>query len=91
LWGCAPHWYSLPKELRDQVWRYYVAGQEISKTPTDKYRIVAKTIEFWIQGTTVPVIRTPEGGLRKLNKEEKQMFLTRLLSEMNDLLKETKT
>lgn len=88
MWGCTPHWYSLPKELRALVWQHYVPGQEISKTPTNAYLCVAKTIEFWIKGTSTPVIKTPDGGLRKLDKNEKQMFLVKLLAELDDILKE---
>lgn len=42
LWGCAPHWYTLPKELRDRIWAAYVPGQETTKTPSDAYLAVAQ-------------------------------------------------
>jgi len=31
----------LPKKLRDAIWREYVPGQEITKTPSDAYVLVA--------------------------------------------------
>lgn len=47
LWGCAKHWFRLPKKLRDEVWRTYVPGQEITKTPSAGYCVVAiKVQEF---------------------------------------------
>lgn len=49
LWGCASHWYTLPKELRDRVWAEYVPGQEISMTPSEAYLEVAMEVERWIK------------------------------------------
>ena len=49
LWGCAPHWYRLPKRLRLRIWQTYVPGQEITKTPTREYVAVAKEIRQWIK------------------------------------------
>lgn len=34
---CKRHWYMVPKEIRDLVWKYYVPGQEARKDPTKKY------------------------------------------------------
>lgn len=42
MWGCAPHWFTLPKALRDRIWAAYVPGQEISKTPSEAYLAVAR-------------------------------------------------
>ena len=41
LWGCAPHWFTLPKDLRDRIWAAYIPGQEVTKTPSDAYLGVA--------------------------------------------------
>lgn len=37
LFMCKPHWYKLPKSMRDAVWRDYRAGQEIDKLPSRQY------------------------------------------------------
>lgn len=37
MFMCKRHWYSLPKELRDAIWREYTPGQERTKTPTPRY------------------------------------------------------
>lgn len=50
MWGCAPHWFKLPKALRDQVWKAYVPGQEITKTPSARYLAVAILVQEWIAG-----------------------------------------
>jgi hypothetical protein len=34
---CAKHWYSLPKHLRDEIWRTYRPGQEHDKRPSQAY------------------------------------------------------
>lgn len=48
MWGCKTHWYNLPKFLRDEVWKAYVPGQEISKTPSSEYLAVAFLVQLWI-------------------------------------------
>lgn len=47
LWGCPPHWYALPKALRDRIWATYRAGQEITKTPSAAYVTVAQKVRVW--------------------------------------------
>lgn len=37
MWGCKPHWFKLPKAIRDRIWATYVPGQEITKTPSEDY------------------------------------------------------
>lgn len=34
---CWRHWMKVPIPLRDAVWREYVPGQEVTKTPTREY------------------------------------------------------
>lgn len=34
---CRRHWYMVPADIRDRIWRAYVPGQEITKTPTRHY------------------------------------------------------
>lgn len=48
MWGCKPHWFRLPKALRDAVWDAYVPGQEITKTPNPVYLAVASRVQDWI-------------------------------------------
>ena len=48
LWGCKPHWFRLPKRLRDKVWASYRPGQEIDKRPSMEYLGVVQEVECWI-------------------------------------------
>lgn len=34
---CRPHWFMVPKPLRDNVWATYRPGQEIDKQPSREY------------------------------------------------------
>jgi hypothetical protein len=49
MWGCKPHWFALPKRLRDMIWDTYVPGQEITKTPSDVYINAAQQVQTWIK------------------------------------------
>lgn len=49
LWGCREHWFKLPKDLRDEIWRTYRPGQEISKTPSREYIAAARAVREWIE------------------------------------------
>jgi hypothetical protein len=40
----------LPKHLRDKIWKTYVPGQEITKTPHIAYIEAAKEVQAWIAG-----------------------------------------
>lgn len=48
-WGCTPHWYQLPKALRDQIWATYRPGQEVTKTPSRAYIEAAQAVQAWIK------------------------------------------
>jgi hypothetical protein len=48
MWGCKKHWFMLPKEIRDEIWRCFQPGQEISKTPSHEYIAIAERTEQWI-------------------------------------------
>jgi hypothetical protein len=37
MFMCKPHWFSLPKPMRDWIWAVYRPGQEITKTPSPEY------------------------------------------------------
>jgi hypothetical protein len=47
MWGCPPHWYVLPKHLRDAIWKAYVPGQEITKNPSGAYLQAAANVHEW--------------------------------------------
>jgi hypothetical protein len=42
MFMCRRHWFSLPQDIRDEIWEVYVPGQEIRKEPTDEYLEVAQ-------------------------------------------------
>lgn len=48
MWGCKTHWFRIPYRLRTQIWRTYVPGQEITKTPSDAYMDAAHAVQEWI-------------------------------------------
>lgn len=48
MFMCRQHWFMLPRLMRAEVWAAYVPGQEITKTPTDKYLHVAMTAIRWL-------------------------------------------
>lgn len=48
MWGCSPHWFRLPKNLRNRIWATYRPGQEITKTPSSAYIVAAKQVQDWI-------------------------------------------
>jgi hypothetical protein len=40
----------LPKLFRDEIWREYRPGQEVTKTPSERYLLVARLVQGWIEG-----------------------------------------
>lgn len=40
MFMCKPHWFSLPKKIRNAIWREYRPGQEIDKDPSFRYLAV---------------------------------------------------
>jgi len=52
MWGCRKHWFTLPKALRDEIWRTYRPGQEITKTPSEAYLHAAHAVQAWIAERT---------------------------------------
>jgi hypothetical protein len=47
--ACRPHWFSLPKPLRDEIWATYRPGQEATKTPSGEYIAAFMACqEFWL-------------------------------------------
>ena len=49
MWGCKPHWFKLPKNLRDKIWATYRPGQEEDFLPSKEYIEVAREVQVWIQ------------------------------------------
>lgn len=49
MWGCKPHWFKLPKYLRDLIWATYEPGQEVSLTPSAAYLDAAHKVQEWIK------------------------------------------
>ncbi len=49
MWGCRPHWFALPKHLRDAIWDAYRPGQEVTMTPSDEYLAAADSVDAWIR------------------------------------------
>lgn len=40
MFACREHWYRLPQEFRDAIWREYRPGQERDKRPSERYLAV---------------------------------------------------
>lgn len=49
MWGCKPHWFTLPKKLRDLIWATYIPGQEITKTPSADYTAAARQVQLFCE------------------------------------------
>lgn len=41
MFMCKPHWFSLPKALRDDLWETYRPGQERDLSPSHDYCVIA--------------------------------------------------
>lgn len=54
MWGCKPHWFALPKSLRDRIWTTYKPGQEVSMSPSDSYMEAARAVQQWIAAQEPP-------------------------------------
>jgi len=48
MWGCKKHWFMLPKELRDQIWKTFEPGQEVDCSPSREYVQAARAVQAWI-------------------------------------------
>ncbi|MBY0459370.1 MAG: hypothetical protein K2V38_18750 [Gemmataceae bacterium] len=47
-WGCKPHWFALPKPLRDAIWAAYRPGQEKDFAVSPAYVAAARAAQDWI-------------------------------------------
>lgn len=54
MWGCRPHWFKLPKALRDRIWAAYEPGQEKRMDPTADYLEAARAAQEWIRAQEPP-------------------------------------
>ena len=48
-WGCTAHWYRLPQNLRNAIWKAFKPGQEVDMTPSRTYLQVAREVQNWIR------------------------------------------
>lgn len=44
------HWYTLPKWIRDLIWKHYCPGQENDKNPSREYIAAAEKANLWASG-----------------------------------------
>jgi hypothetical protein len=65
LWGCLAHWRMLPPHLQREIWRAYVPGQEITKTPSPAYVEAARKAQAWIRLNHPPAAPPPEARERQ--------------------------
>ena len=42
FWGCAKHWFMVPKRIRDRIWATYRPGQCDDWKPSREYCMAAK-------------------------------------------------
>lgn len=54
MWGCKAHWFALPKDLRDEIWRSYKPGQEKTLTPSADYVAAARKVQNSILANAKP-------------------------------------
>lgn len=55
MFMCRPHWFRLPKPMRDAVWKHYRPGQEERKVPVSKeYLRVTAEAEAFIAALEAP-------------------------------------
>ena len=48
MFMCASHWRQLTPRLRSSIWANYIAGQEITKTPSPGYLKAAHEAITWL-------------------------------------------
>jgi hypothetical protein len=47
LFMCKKHWFALPRALRQEIWRTYRSGQEVTKDPSREYMAAALAAVGW--------------------------------------------
>jgi hypothetical protein len=48
MFTCKPHWFALPKPMRDAIWATYRPGQEDDKQPSQAYCVAAKAAVVYL-------------------------------------------
>lgn len=48
MWGCKPHWFKLPRALRNKIWATYRPGQETDRKISQEYIAAAREVREWI-------------------------------------------
>lgn len=66
MFMCKPHWFSLPKRMRDRIWREYRVGQCDDRNPSDAYCNAAKDCVIFI---AIKERRKPDTALYDLYLE----------------------
>lgn len=54
MFMCKPHWFALPRSLRNKIWAAYQPGQEISGRPSKAYIEAAREVQQWIAENATP-------------------------------------
>ena len=49
MFMCKRHWFRLPTHMRDEVWRVYRPGQEVTKDPSPEYVATARAAIRWLE------------------------------------------
>jgi hypothetical protein len=47
--ACRPHWYQLPKAIRDDIWRHYVPGQTAATMSQGYREALAAAGDYWAE------------------------------------------
>lgn len=64
LFMCQRHWFTVPRPLRQLIWKRYRPGQEIDKRPTREYMKVAQ------QAIDAVAKKEEEAAARKKEREQ---------------------
>lgn len=89
LWGCSKHWAMLPPQFQKAIWFFYRRGQEVTKTPSAGYLLIANAVNLWCQGMMTKIIVSQKPlKHRPLNEQEVERLTASLLVQAQELLKE---
>lgn len=70
MWGCRPHWFKLPLEIRTAIWNAYRPGQEVSMSPGRAYVEAANRAQEWIRDHLAGALDSP----RKNDDRTRDLF-----------------
>lgn len=74
MWGCRHHWYTLPKWIRDQIWREYRPGQEVDKRPSEAYLAIADIAQTWAACYERLLLIYEPHEAREFMREDQKLF-----------------